>query len=122
MKSSNAIPLGALFSVALASSALAHAHLQTSVPTANATVQAAPASLTLHFSEGLVHKLSGVKVTSPGGGAVSTGTRALSTADDKVMTVPLTGPLAPGAYTVEWHAVAKDTHATHGAYTFTVKP
>ncbi|GLS18607.1 hypothetical protein GCM10007874_16240 [Labrys miyagiensis] len=122
MKSSKAIPLGALFSVALASSALAHARLQATVPAANGTVQAAPASLTLDFSEGLELKLSGVKVTGPGGAAVSTGTPALSPTDDKVMTVPLTGPLGPGAYTVEWHAVAKDTHATHGAYTFTVKP
>jgi copper resistance protein C len=122
MTFSKATTLGALFSVALASSALAHAHLQTAVPAANATVQAAPAGLTLNFSEGLELKLSGVKVTGPGGGAVSTGTPALSPTDDKVMTVPLAGPLAPGAYTVEWHAVAKDTHATHGTYTFTVKP
>jgi methionine-rich copper-binding protein CopC len=36
--------------------------------------------------------------------------------------VPLSETLAPGAYTVEWHALSADGHKTNGAFTFTVKP
>ena len=32
------------------------------------------------------------------------------------------GPLPPGAYTVEWHAVSVDTHRTEGRFGFTVGP
>jgi copper resistance protein C len=116
------IALGAALSIAATGAALAHAHLKTAIPAADGVVAAAPSSLTLTFSEGLELKLSGVKVIGPDKHAVTTGAPALSAGDDKVMTVPLTGMLAPGLYTVDWHAVAKDTHATHGSYIFTIKP
>jgi len=35
--------------------------------------------------------------------------------------VPVTGTLADGSYTVDWHALSGDGHKTHGSYTFTVK-
>jgi methionine-rich copper-binding protein CopC len=116
------LALGGLLSLAATGAAFAHAHLKSSLPQANAVVAAAPPSLTLTFTEGLELKLSGVKVTGADGKSVSLGTPALSASDDTVITVPLAGTLAPGVYTVDWHAVAKDTHATHGSYTFTVKP
>jgi methionine-rich copper-binding protein CopC len=35
---------------------------------------------------------------------------------------PVTSTLAPGVYTVTWHALAKDGHKTNGTYSFTVQP
>ena len=39
-----------------------------------------------------------------------------------VLIVPIGTALAPGAYTVHWHAVSVDTHHTQGDFGFTVKP
>jgi copper resistance protein C len=100
--------------------AWAHAHLRAEVPAADGTVGTAPTALSLTFSEGLEIKLSGATLKGLDGNAVSTGTPSLSPGDDKLMTVPITGQLGAGVYTVEWHALSKDGHNTHGTYQFTV--
>ena len=111
----------ALFSCLLFdSSAWAHAHLRTEDPAADGTVGTAPPALSLTFSEGLEIELSGATLKGSDGKAVSTGAPSLSPSDDKLMMVPITGQLGPGVYTVEWHALAKDGHTTHGTYQFTV--
>ncbi|MFO1088020.1 MAG: copper homeostasis periplasmic binding protein CopC [Hyphomicrobiales bacterium] len=104
-----------------AGQAFAHAHLTTTTPAANSTVSASPTELDLKFSEDLNLKFSGVKVLGPDKKAVQTGQPMLMDGDTTLM-VPLTSALAPGAYTVQWHALSKDGHKTHGDYTFTVKP
>jgi methionine-rich copper-binding protein CopC len=112
----------ALFSCLLfGSSAWAHAHLRAEDPAADRTVRTAPTALSLTFSEGLEIKVSGATLKGSDGNAVSTGA-PLSPSDDKLMTVPITGQLGTGVYTVEWHALSKDGHATHGSYSFTVAP
>jgi methionine-rich copper-binding protein CopC len=113
--------LAALLSLGLAGPAFAHAHLTASTPAANATVTATPAALQLTFSEGLELRFTGIKVTGPGGAAVATGDATLGP-DGATLVVPVTGPLAPGAYTVDWHALSTDGHTTKGSYAFTVAP
>lgn len=105
-----------------AGSAFAHAHLQAEVPAANAVVAQSPAALSLTFSEGLEAALSGASLKGPDGTPAPTGIAALDPADDKVMIVPISGHLAAGRYVVEWHALSKDGHATHGTYRFDVVP
>jgi methionine-rich copper-binding protein CopC len=102
------------------SSAWAHAHLRAEDPAADVTVKIVPTALSLTFSEGLEVKLSGATLKGSDGKAVSTGAPSLSPSDDKLMTVPITGQLGVGVYTVEWHALSKDGHTTHGTYQFTV--
>jgi methionine-rich copper-binding protein CopC len=102
------------------SSAWAHAHLRAEVPAADTTVMTAPSAISLTFSEGLELNLSGATLKGTDGSAVSTGAPSLSPNDDKLMTVPITGQLSAGVYTVEWHALSKDGHSTHGTYQFTV--
>ena len=102
--------------------ASAHAHLKTATPGAESTVEAAPSELRLGFTEGLNLKFTGVSVTGPAGTPVSTGSAALAPGDDKVLVVPVPRLLAPGAYKVDWHALATDGHKTDGSYGFTVKP
>jgi copper resistance protein C len=101
-------------------SAWAHAHLRAETPAADGTVRTAPTALSLTFSEGLEIKLSGATLKGSDGSAVSTGAPSLNPSDDKLMTVPITGQLGAGAYTVEWHALSKDGHTTHGTYQFMV--
>lgn len=102
--------------------ASAHAHLKTAAPAANSTVMAAPSELRLGFTEGVNLKFTGVSVTGPAGATVSTGAASLAPGDDKLLVVPVSAPLAPGAYKVLWHALATDGHKTDGSYGFTVKP
>ena len=101
--------------------AFAHAHLLAEMPADKAVLTTAPTILTLKFSEGVALKFSGVKVTGPNHAVVAQGTESLDPKDDALLTVPLMGPLAPGLYTVAWHALSTDGHKTTGTYSFTVK-
>ncbi|MFG1379177.1 copper homeostasis periplasmic binding protein CopC [Xanthobacter autotrophicus] len=105
-----------------ASGAFAHAHLAAETPSADDVIAGSPATLSLSFSEGLEVGLSGVTLKGADGQPIPTGAVSLAPGDNKQMSVPLNGPLAAGKYTVEWHALSKDGHTTHGSYQFTVRP
>jgi len=109
--------IGCLYS----SAAFAHAHLRAELPAADASVQA-PTELTLTFSEGLELGLSGAVLKTSDGTSVKTGDLALDPNSDKTLLVPVSAKLAPGKYTVEWHALSKDGHLTRGTYQFKVLP
>jgi copper resistance protein C len=111
--------VAALAALAIAGPAAAHARLLIGAPKNGSTV-AAPKALTLRYSEELVPAASSVKVTGPTSAAVATGPMALD-ATKKIVTVPFTGPLAAGAYTVAWHMKTEDGHETDGAFAFKVK-
>ncbi|NLR99641.1 copper homeostasis periplasmic binding protein CopC [Rhizobium sp. P38BS-XIX] len=111
----------AVASLTLAGQALAHAHLKSSTPAADSAVKESPAELDLTFTEGLSLKFSGVTVSGPDKKVVKTGNASLMDSD-KTLMVPVSDKLAPGKYTVEWHALSTDGHKTNGAYSFTVAP
>jgi copper resistance protein C len=111
----------ALISVGFASEALAHAHLKSAVPAVDGAVSTSPAELDLTFSEDLNLKFSSVKVSGPDKAVVATRNAMLKVGDNTTLIVPVSGTLAPGVYTVEWHALSSDGHKTSGSYTFTVK-
>ena len=115
-------PLASILILGSVSMASAHAHLKTAMPAADSTVATAPSELRLGFTEGVNLKFTGVSVKGPAGTPVSTGAASLTPGDDKVLVVPVSGPLAPGTYKVDWHALATDGHKTDGSYGFTVKP
>lgn len=119
---STVIALGLTFSLGVCDEAMAHAHLKTSVPAGNATLAASPASISLQFSEALLLKFSGIKVTGPGNAEVKLGPAASGSGGDSALEVPVTAPLPAGLYTVDWHIVSNDGHKMKGTYTFTVKP
>jgi hypothetical protein len=121
MKRFGACILSVLLCLGLAGTAFAHAHLTGAVPAENAVSTATPTSLQLKFSEGLELKFSGVRVIGPAGTEISMGSASLAPGDDTTLIVPIVGRIAAGTYTVMWHTLAADGHATHGTYTFTVK-
>jgi methionine-rich copper-binding protein CopC len=105
-----------------ATAALAHAELEKADPAAGGTVVASPGEIRLDFSEGVEPALSGIVLADAAGKKVATGKPATAPKKDSELVVPVPHPLAAGAYTVKWHAVAVDSHKTQGTFTFTVKP
>lgn len=101
--------------------AFSHPVLKSTLPQADASLQT-PKEIRLTFSEALILKFSGVELKDQDGGRVETGPVALDPKDQKQLVVPLKALLAPGRYTVEWHAVSEDTHRLKGSYSFEVKP
>jgi methionine-rich copper-binding protein CopC len=100
--------------------AFAHAQLLKAVPGVGTTVSAAP-SITLAFSEPVEPGFCGIALSDAAGKAVPLGKPAA--AGDKTMLVAaVKARLAPGSYTVIWHAVSVDTHRTQGTFAFTLAP
>ena len=113
--------LGLALAFALAASqAFAHAHLKTASPADGATV-AAPADITLGFTEDLEVKLSSITVKNARGETVSVATAEAVPGDRKALKVRLKS-ISQGAYSVEWAATSVDTHRVTGQYRFTVRP
>jgi copper resistance protein C len=108
------------FVVASHAVAEAHAHLMSAIPANGAVVPAAPHALRLRFTEGVEPAFSGVTLSSARG-PVATGPLAVDPSNPTHVVVPIVGSLAPGTYTVAWHAVAIDTHRTQGSYTFRIR-
>lgn len=103
----------------IAGEASAHARLLKSDPAKGATV-ASPAALKMSFSEEIVADKSSVAVAAAGGKAAATGPIALDKTK-KVVTVPVTGKLAAGAYKVDWKMTSEDGHTMTGTFGFKVK-
>ena len=106
----------------LASTADAHPQLKSAGPAPGSVVKASPKALRIQFNEGIVLGFSGVEVTDATGKKQPVGEASLNPADKNQLIVPLTAELAPGKYTVAWHAVGDDTHKVDGKYNFEVKP
>lgn len=102
----------------IATSAIAHPKLESSSPAPDASSAEAPKEIRLSFSEGVVAKFSGVELKDEGGKPVATGEPATDSNDKKQLVVPISGSLAPGRYSVNWHAVSDDTHRVEGRYSF----
>ena len=109
----------ALAAVCSCAPALAHALLKSASPPVGGTVSA-PSQITIHFSEGIEPKFSGLALTGPKG-AVPVSRASVAPGDDAALVVKIGRKLAPGDYTVTWHAVSVDTHHTQGHFDFTVK-
>jgi methionine-rich copper-binding protein CopC len=112
----------ALAALGMIGSADAHPRLMAAGPAPGGTVAVSPKFIRIQFSEGIELALSGIAVTNGSGQAQPTGTASVNAKDAKQLIVPLGASLAPGKYTVAWHAVGDDTHHVEGKYNFTVKP
>lgn len=115
----------ALLALAFAAGdAFAHAHLARSQPAAQSVAAQAPATLDLYFTEGVEPAFSRAELYRVDKGTttrIETGKPSVDPADDKHLSVPVSGALASGRYTVKWQALATDGHKTQGQYDFTVK-
>ena len=120
MKTLAAVAVGLSLALAVAGAASAHAKLVSADPAADGVAKTAPQNLDLLFSEEISEKLSGATVKGADGKAVPAAT--MTEKAGKGLMVMMKAPLKPGAYSVEWHAVASDDgHKTTGTYKFTVQ-
>ena len=94
---------------------MAHATLVRAEPAAGSKVAISPKELRLTFSETI--DSASAKVTGRGGRAIATGPARM---DDAVLILPLSAPLAPGVYRVEWQVTTTDTHKRSGRLSFEV--
>jgi methionine-rich copper-binding protein CopC len=114
-------PLAVIALLGMVAGAEAHPVPKATAPKPNEVLSASPTEIRMDFSEGLVAVFSGVEVDDPAGKAVETGTAVVDPKNDRELVVPIKAKLAPGTYTVKWHAVGTDTHRVAGHYTFQVK-
>ena len=98
--------------------AFAHAHLKSAAPAVGSTIRQAPDQVVIGFTEGVEPKFSTITVQDSAGTAMENGA-VHGQGDGQHLAVGLK-PLAPGVYTVTWHATSTDTHKTEGKFTFTV--
>ena len=114
--------LGGLMAATLGSAAAqAHPRVIAADPAINGAVAASPAAVSITFSEPLFVRLCSVTVKDAAGHTVRTGASVLAPGNSRRLVTPVLSPLAPGAYSVTWHAVSADTHRVQGAYAFSVR-
>ncbi len=108
--------LGAAAALAWATPASAHTQLVSSSPAPGSSV-AAPAAVSLTFSEALLDLGSYVRVVDAADADRAVGAAYLASPETLQVDV---GPLEPGEYTVTWRAVADDGHPIEGTFAFEV--
>jgi copper transport protein len=97
-----------------------HALLKSSQPAAGDSLTAAPAQVTITFTETPDLRLSTISLVDSSGGAVQTGALTGSPTDPATLSVTLP-TLADGVYTVTWRTVSSvDGHLATGSFAFGV--
>lgn len=98
--------------------ALAHAHLESSTPAADATVQGPHVAIELRFNSRVDGQRSTLGIVVAGG----SGKAALvHDAQHSESTLNAHANLQPGHYVIQWQALAPDGHITRGEIPFTVQ-
>jgi copper transport protein len=112
--------LAGLWLLASGPAAAAHGLLRSSDPAGGASLERAPAAVTLRFSEPPDPGLSTVRVLDAGGRVVAGGAARPVPGRPIELRVPTAG-LPAGSYTVSWRIVSKvDGHRTDGVFAFGV--
>jgi copper transport protein len=107
--------------VLLPSTALAHAVLISSNPTAKAQLTASPAEVSLRFSESVsLLKPADLSVVDEEGRPADLGDAGVLPSDHRVIRVGLRPRLPDGTYTVRYLIVSADSHVIGGYFVFGV--
>jgi methionine-rich copper-binding protein CopC len=97
-----------------------HNHLVKSAPLTGETVSA-PKEITLWFAEKPEVAFSTVDLVAADSSHVAVGKLGALASDTLAVTVPVTGAVKAGEYSVSWKTAGKDGHSVRGKYKFTVK-
>ena len=113
------VTLAVLLTATVGRIAWAHPVLEASDPGQGATVSS-PKEIRLTFTESLIAKFSGLTIKDQSGRPIGTASPSVDPNDKRQLIVPISTPLPPGAYDVDWHAVGADTHRVTGHFSFRV--
>jgi len=113
------VTLAVLLTATVGRMAWAHPVLEASDPGQGATVSS-PKEIRLTFTENLIAKFSGLTIKDQSGRPIGTANPSVDPNDKRQLIVPISTPLPPGAYDVDWHAVGADTHRVTGHFSFRV--
>jgi len=113
------VTLAVLLTATVGRMAWAHPVLEASDPGQGATVSS-PKEIRLTFTENLIAKFSGLTIKDQSGRPIGTAIPSVDPNDKRQLIVPISTPLPPGAYDVDWHAVGADTHRVTGHFSFRV--
>jgi copper transport protein len=111
----------AVVCLAVPASALAHAALLRTTPSASGTVNGSPARVALTYSEAIEPRFAIISVTDAGGHSQAASPPARSAANPDEIVVPVRH-MARGWYLVYWRVISADGHPVRGAFTFAVGP
>ncbi|MFB9633155.1 copper resistance CopC/CopD family protein [Streptomyces spiralis] len=100
--------------------ASAHAVLRSSDPADGTVLKAAPASVTLTFSESVGLLDDSFRLFGPDGRRVHTGEARHAPGHSDTAEVAFPAGLGQGTFTVAWRVVSADSHPVSGAFTFSV--
>jgi copper transport protein len=98
----------------------AHAELVATTPADSARLAAAPARVTLRFSENVELSPGYLQVTDTAGRHVEAGRASFVDGDRSRLSVGLRPALGPGSYLVSYAIVSADSHPVSGGYAFVV--
>jgi copper transport protein len=98
----------------------AHARLLRSTPAANAKLDVPPSRLTLWFSEQPEIRFTTIQLVDSAGGPVALGVLSKLSGDASAVTIPVSGAIIRGRYTIVWRTAAADGHPSSGKVAFTV--
>jgi methionine-rich copper-binding protein CopC len=101
--------------------AFAHAMLDHADPSAGSVLHTQPGKIVLDFTEAVEPAFCKVELRDSKGAAVAVGKPQTAPGKRTRLITPVP-QLAPGTYTVIWHATSVDTHKTEGRFGFTVAP
>lgn len=96
--------------------ALAHAHLLTSTPAANTTVQGPSVPIELRFNSRVDGAHSVLAIVTPNGNA-----QIIIDKQRSPTNLNAHAKLKPGTYTLKWQALSTDGHITRGEIPFSVR-
>ena len=113
------VTLAVLLTATSGRMAWGHPVLEASEPGEGATVSS-PKEIRLTFTENLVAKFSGLTIKVESGRPIGTASPSADLNDKRQLIVPISTPLPPGVYDVDWHAVGADTHRVTGHFSFRV--
>ncbi|MBI3635259.1 MAG: copper resistance protein CopC [Candidatus Rokubacteria bacterium] len=97
--------------------AFAHSLLLEASPPADAEI-VAPRAVSLRFNNRVEKRLSKLRLVDPEKRAILLPVALVGAADR--LEAPVTSPLAPGPYRLEWRVLSTDGHVVTGTYGFRV--
>lgn len=104
-----------------AAPALAAAPQLKSISPGQGAAVSMPHDVILRFDRELATTDNQIDLFGPGGARVKTGPLSVNPSDRTSLSMPITEPVKPGGYHVEWHARSIDGDKADGTSDFTVR-